>query len=102
MRSNEILTLGLLPEKKLDWRKFVLSYGMVLFLRLALLISRLIWPEHMGLWQIYRITEMVPRPDLFPEKPIVKPQPKVAKLLPAVKFEAPKIDRSARYAKAQS
>jgi len=26
-----MLTLGLLPEKKLDWRKFVLSYVFVFF-----------------------------------------------------------------------
>src|SRR6476660_5375775 len=91
MRSNETLTLGLLPEKKLDWRKFVLSYGIVLFLLFALLISRLIWPEHMGLLGRYTVTEIIPRPDLVPEKPVVKPQPKVAKLLPAVKFEAPKL-----------
>jgi TonB family protein len=91
MRSNETLTLGLLPEKKLDWRKFVLSYGIVLFLLFALLISRLIWPEHMGLLGRYTVTEIIPRPDLVPEKPAVKPQPKVAKLLPPVKFEAPKL-----------
>jgi TonB family protein len=91
MRSNETLTLGLLPEKKLDWRKFVLSYGIVLFLLLVLLISRLIWPESMSVWSNYRVTELIPRPDLVPEKPIVKPQPKVTKLLPAVKFETPKL-----------
>jgi len=91
MRSNETLTLGLLPEKKLDWRKFVISYGIVLFLLFALLISRLIWPEHMGLLGRYTVTEIIPRPDLVPEKPVVKPQPKVAKLLPPTKFEAPKL-----------
>ena len=91
MRSNESLTLGLLPEKKLDWRKFVLSYGIVAFLLLVMLISRLIWPDSMSLWSNYRIVELVPRPDLVPEKPILKPQPKMTKLLPAVKFEAPKL-----------
>jgi len=44
MRSNERLTLGLLPEKKLDWRKFLLSYVIITFLVLCLLISRLIGP----------------------------------------------------------
>jgi TonB family protein len=91
MRSNETLTLGLLPEKKLDWRKFVLSYGIVLFLLFALLISRLIWPEHMGLRGRYTVTEIIPRSDLVPEKRVLKHQPKVAKLLPPVKFEAPKL-----------
>jgi len=90
MRSNESLTLGLLPEKKLDWRKFLLSYAIVTFLLLCLLISRLIWPEHMSVWSKYTVTEVVPRPDLVPEKPVEKPQPK-AKLLPEVKFETPKL-----------
>ena len=37
MRSDEFLTLALLPEKKLDWRKFVLSYGLVAFVVAVLL-----------------------------------------------------------------
>ena len=90
MRSNESLTLGLLPERKLDWRKFLLSYSVVTFLLLCLLISRLIWPDRMSIWSKYTVTEVVPRPDLVPEKPVVKPQPK-AKLLPAMKFETPKL-----------
>src|SRR5437762_6226369 len=91
MRSNETLTLGLLPDKKLDWRKFMLSYGIVLFLLFALLISHLIWPDRMGLLANYTVTEIIPRPDLVPEKPVVKRQPKVPKLLPEVKFETPKL-----------
>src|SRR3954453_14324715 len=91
MRSNETLTLGLLPDKRLDWRKFMLSYGIVLFLLFALLISHLIWPDRMGLLANYTVTEIIPRPDLVPEKPLIKRQPKVTKLLPEVKFEAPKL-----------
>ena len=91
MPSNDRLTLGLLPEKKLDWRKFVLSYGVVTALLLALLISHLIWPDRMNVWAKYTVTEIIPRPDLVPEKPVIKPQPKVTKLLPAVKFETPKL-----------
>jgi TonB family protein len=90
MQSNQPLTLGLLPEKKLDWRKFLLSYGVVTFLLLCLLLSRLIWPDRMSLWAKYTVTEVVPRPDLVPEKPVLKSQPKV-KLLPAMKFEAPRL-----------
>lgn len=90
MQANEPLTLGLLPDKKMDWRKFVLSYGMVLFLLFCLLISRLIWPDRMSIWGKYTVTEVIPRPDLVPEKPIVHKQV-VAKLLPAVKFETPKL-----------
>ena len=91
MPLNDKLTLGLLPEKKLDWRKFVLSYGTVLFLLLCLLLSNLIWPDRMSLLGKYTVTEIIPRPDLVPEKPVVQPKPKMTKLLPAVKFEAPKI-----------
>ena len=91
MRSNEALTLGLLPDKKLDWRKFVLSYGIVLFLLLFLLLSRLIWPDSVSIFAKYTVTEIIPRPDLVPERPIVKPQPKVTKLLPPVRFEAQKL-----------
>jgi TonB family protein len=91
MSSDELLTLGLLPEKKRNWRTFVLSYSVVLFLLLFLLLSRLIWPERMNIWAKYTVTEIIPRPDLVPEKPIIKPRPKVTKLLPAVKFETPKL-----------
>src|ERR1700747_3394854 len=90
MQSNESLTLGLLPDKKLDWRKFVLSYGICFFLLFCLLISRLLWPEHMNAWAKFTVTEIIPRPDLVPEKPIIKPKPKV-KLLPEAKFETPKL-----------
>jgi TonB family protein len=91
MTSSQNLTLGLLPDKKLDWRKFVLSYGIVLVLLLILLVSHLIWPERMGVWSKYTVTEIIPRPDLVPEKPVIKKQPKISKLLPEVKFEAPKL-----------
>jgi len=91
MSSHQNLTLGLLPEKKLDWRKFVLSYGIVAVLLLIVLVSHLIWPDRMGIWANYTVTEIIPRPDLVPEKPVIKKQPKIIKLLPAVKFEAPKL-----------
>jgi TonB family protein len=91
MSSDELLTLGLLPEKKRDWRTFVLSYSVVLFLLLFVLLSRLIWPERMNIWARYTVTEIIPRPDLVPEKRIARPKPKVTKLLPAVKFQTPNL-----------
>ena len=91
MRSNEKLTLGLLPDKRLDWRKFVLSYGAVTFALLFLLLAHLLWPDRMDIWAKFTVTEIVPRPNLSPEKPVVQPKPKVTKLLPAVKFETPKL-----------
>src|SRR5229473_7583350 len=88
--APETLTLGLLPEKKRNWRTFLFSYSVCLFLVLMMLVARLIWPDRMSSWAKYTVTEIIPRPDLVPEK-IVKPKPKVTKLLPAVKFETPKL-----------
>lgn len=90
MASNNTLTLGLLPDRKLDWRKFVLSYGICIFLVLCLLVSRLLWPDRMNAWATFTVTEIIPRPDLVPEKPVIKPKPRV-KLLPEAKFETPKL-----------
>jgi TonB family protein len=45
----------------------------------------------MGVWARFTVTEIIPRPDLVPEKPLPRAKPKVAKLLPPVKFEAPKL-----------
>ena len=76
MQSNDGLTLGLLPDRELDWRKFVLSYGICLFLLLCLLVQHLLWPDRMSIWGKFTVTEIIPRPDLVPEKPIVKPRPR--------------------------
>ena len=91
MASPDTLTLGLLPERKRNWRTFLFSYSMCLFLVLLMLLARLIWPDRMNVWGRYSVTEIIPPPDLVPEKPIVKPKPKMTKLLPAVKFETPKL-----------
>jgi len=91
MQSRETLTLGLLPEKKRDWRTFLFSYSLCLSVLLLVLLARLIWPDRMSSWAKYTVTEIIPRPDLVPEKPIVKPRPKITKLLPEVKFETPKL-----------
>src|SRR6266581_2251604 len=91
MLARETLTLGLLPEKKRDWRTFLFSYSMCVVLVLMMLVARLIWPDRMSKWAKFTVTEIIPRPDLVPEKPIVKPKPKITKLLPAVKFETPKL-----------
>src|SRR6266516_2794982 len=91
MQSRETLTLGLLPEKKRDWRTFLFSYSLCLSVLLLVLLARFIWPDRMSSWARYTVTEIIPRPDLVPEKPIVKPRPKITKLLPEVKFETPKL-----------
>jgi len=91
MYSNETLTLGLLPEQKRDWRTFLFSYTMCVVLVLLMLLARLIWPQHMTTWAKYSVTDVIVRPDLVPEKLPVQPKPKVMKLLPAVKMNAPKL-----------
>lgn len=91
MSSNQTLTLGLLPDKRLDWRKFVLSYTIAFLLLLLLLLAHLIWPDHMTVWGRFTVTEIIPRPDLVPEKPVIKARPKIIKLLPVAKFETPKL-----------
>jgi len=91
MRSNQTLTLGLLPEQKRDWRTFLFSYSFCLSLVLLMLLARLIWPVSMTMPAKYSITDVIVRPDLVPEKIETQPKPKVLKLLPAVMMEAPKL-----------
>src|SRR5437762_8815047 len=88
---RETLTLGLLPERKRNWRTFVISYTGCAIIVMMLLCIHLIWPDRMSTWAKYTVTEIIPRPDLVPEKPVIKPRPKITKLLPEVKFETPKL-----------
>jgi TonB family protein len=88
--TNQPLTLGLLPEKKRDWRTFLVSYSLCVAVFLMVLLARLIWPDRMNSWAKFTVVEIIPRPDLAPEKPELKPK-KMAKLLPEVKMEAPKL-----------
>src|SRR5438105_3675845 len=88
---RETLTLGLLPERKRNWRTFVISYTGCAIIVMMLLCIHLIWPDRMSTWAKYTVTEIIPRPDLVPEKPIIKPKPRIAKLLPEAKFETPKL-----------
>ncbi|PYV65361.1 MAG: hypothetical protein DMG95_01855 [Acidobacteria bacterium] len=88
---RETLTLGLLPERKRNWRTFVISYTGCAIIVMMLLCIHLIWPDRMSTWAKYTVTEIIPRPDLVPEKPIIKPKPRITKLLPEAKFETPKL-----------
>ncbi len=84
--------LGLLPERKMDWRTLVTSYGVITFLLLLFLFQRLVWPDQLQLFQRYTVTEIIPRPALRPEpiKPSVVQRRIVAKL-PPVEIETPKL-----------
>jgi len=90
-QSDVDLTLGLLPEKKRDWRTFLFSYTMCVALVALMLLARLIWPVSMTTPARYSVSDVIVRPDLVPEKIEVEVKPKVARLLPAVKMEAPKL-----------
>jgi TonB family protein len=84
--------LGLLPEKKWNWRTFATSYGIVTALVLLLIFFGIIMPDTLLMTPIYRITELIPRPALRPER-LPKPKPPLhAKLLPPDPvFQTPKL-----------
>jgi TonB family protein len=74
--------LGLLPERKINWRTLASSYGLVILFILILINVGLIWPEKLQLMRQYHFTELIPMPSLQ-SKPAPIRAPKVrAKLLP--------------------
>src|SRR5260370_7048322 len=85
--------LGLLPEKKWNWRTFVASYGMLTGLILLMILFGIVMLEPWLLTENYHVTELIPRPALRPEPlPKAKPLPVHAKLLPPEPvFQAPKL-----------
>jgi TonB family protein len=91
---NREFQLGLLPEKKWDWRTFAASYGMVTALILFLIFFGIFIPDTLKIMPNYHVTELIPRPSLRPEAmPKPKPLPVHAKLLPPPEpvFQAPKL-----------
>jgi TonB family protein len=88
------LQLGLLPERRMNWRTFATSYGIEIILILLLLNIGLIWPDRLQLAQKYHVTELIPLPSLEPKpyKPKAPPAAVHAKLLPPKPvFAAPKL-----------
>jgi TonB family protein len=85
--------LGLLPEKKWDWRTFAASYGIVGALILLFIVFGIIMPDTLLIGPAYHVTELIARPPLRPEAlPKPKPLPLRAKLLPPDPvFQAPKL-----------
>jgi TonB family protein len=90
---NRGFQLGLLPEKKWNWRTFAASYGLLICFILCFLLFGLLMPEELQTTLNFHVTELIPRPSLRPEPPPPpKPLPVHAKLLkPAPVFEAPKL-----------
>jgi TonB family protein len=95
MATANHFELGLLPERKLNWKTFISGYGCVLFLIVAIINIGLIWPERLYLKHNYHVTELIPLPSLQAPKPIkVKAPPLRANLLPPAPlpvFQAPKL-----------
>ncbi|HYW36958.1 MAG TPA: energy transducer TonB [Terriglobales bacterium] len=90
-RYDRGFQLGLLPEKKWNWRTFAASYGIVSGLILFLIFFGIIMPDTLLITADYHVTELVPRPALRPER---RPKSKAlhAKLLPpAPVFQTPKL-----------
>jgi TonB family protein len=85
--------LGLLPEKKWNWRTFAASYGILSGLILLLIIVGIMATDTLLPGVTYHVTELIPRPSLRPERlPKPKPLPLHAKLLPPEPvFQAPKL-----------
>ncbi len=84
--------LGLLPEKRWDWRTFATSYGMVTALVLFLISFGIIMPETLVMTHIYHVTALVPLPSLRPEQHEIPHPVQHAKLLPPDPvFQAPKL-----------
>jgi TonB family protein len=85
--------LGLLPEKKWDWRTFATSYGLLTGLILLLILVGIMTSDTLIPSVTYHVTELIPRPSLRPEAlPKPKPLPVHAKLLPREPvFQAPKL-----------
>jgi|SRR5580658_1504769 TonB family protein len=83
--------LGLLPEKKWNWRTFATSYGMLTALILLLIVIGVMTSDTLINLENYHVTELVPRPSLRPER-LPKTHPLHAKLLPPEPvFQTPKL-----------
>jgi TonB family protein len=85
--------LGLLPERKWNWRTFAASYGILAGLILLLIVVGIMATDTLLPAVNYHVTELIPRPSLKPERmPKPKPLPLHAKLVPPEPvFQAPKL-----------
>ncbi len=95
--------LGLLPEKKWNWRTFATSYGILVGLIVLLILVGVMTSDTLLSLENYHVTELVPRPSLRPER-IQRLRPQHTKLLPRDPvFHAPKliVPREVRAAKPQ-
>ncbi len=94
MATPDSFRLGLLPERKMDWRTVATSYGLQILFVLLLINLGLIWPDRLSVNRTYHVTELIPIPSLQPKPLEVKMPPPVvhARLLPrAPVFDSPKL-----------
>ncbi len=91
MPTPDHFTLGLLPERRMDWRTLATSYGFEILVIILLINVGFIWPERLQLAQDYRVTEIIPIPSLQPKafKPKTPPPVLRAKLLQTGGFGDP-------------
>jgi TonB family protein len=89
--SEHGFQLGILPERKIDRRALVASYGFVAFMILILMNLGLLMTERLELKE-YHVTQLIPLPAMRPEPAPVRMKRLKAKLLPrAPVFETPKL-----------
>ncbi len=92
-RYDRGFQLGLLPERKWNWRTFAASYGILVGLILLMIVIGIMTSDTLIPIVSYHVTELVPMPALRPEPPPPpKPLPVHAKLLPPEPvFQTPKL-----------
>ncbi len=80
------LTLGLLPEPRARWQKFVFSYGVQSLILTFVLVSAVMHPEMLEIpLRDYHFVNLVNNPPPVPQKPAPVrnfPPPKVAEVVP--------------------
>jgi TonB family protein len=88
--NDRSFQLGLLPEKKWDWRTFAASYGILTGLIVLMIVCGIMMSDTL-ITASYHVTELIARPPLRPERrPKLKPQH--VKMLPATPaFQTPKL-----------
>jgi TonB family protein len=93
MNSPETMQLGLLPERRLNWRAMAASYGSVALLLLFLVLFGLLFPDRLPLTGRYQVTQLVTTPVSEPKPVKVRVQHQMleAKVTPPPVFEAPKL-----------
>ncbi|HEY1800838.1 MAG TPA: energy transducer TonB [Terriglobales bacterium] len=93
MHASDELRFGLLPERKVNWRSLATSYGLEVLFILFLISASAFWPSEIQFRQRHTVMDLVPPPtELTPAPLKLQTSPHiVAKLLPPVPLQAPKL-----------